>query len=73
MPELPRLMGRISLRLDQTEASKPSSTSREEDTALYRQAAQAEQERQRAWRRWVQSPTTSMPGDVGGAGRAGHR
>eukprot|EP00434_Breviolum_minutum_P015505 symbB.v1.2.013658.t1/scaffold973.1/size147933/3 len=53
MPELPRLMGRISLRVERTEASKASSTSREEDYAVYQRALAAERERQNAWQRWA--------------------
>eukprot|EP00435_Cladocopium_sp_Y103_P073479 s259_g43.t2 len=59
MPELPRLMGRISLRLDRTEASKASSTSKEEDHAVYQRALEAERERQSAWKRWASNQPVS--------------
>lgn len=63
MPELPRLMGRISLRLDRTEASKASSTSKEEDHLVYQRALEAERERQSAWKRWASNQPVSASKD----------
>lgn len=49
LPELPRLMGRISLRLE----PEPEAKASEEDRAVYLRALEAERERQTAWRQWI--------------------
>ncbi|CAJ1386630.1 unnamed protein product [Effrenium voratum] len=54
LPELPMLMGRVSLGLREPDPQAPKPRATDEDLSVYQQAALAERERKAAWKRWLQ-------------------